>query len=329
MKKNKYLHRRRPMASRFHGIRRRTKHIARNVLVIVGNGFDLHHGIPSSYWNFRDYIVEHDNDLLDTMEEHFASDSLWSDFEGTLAYLDTDMIADNASDYLVSYGAEDWSDAYHHDYQRAIDEVLNGITDKMPKLFTEWVLQLPVTNDVVARKLNLIRKAKFLTFNYTPTLEIVYQIPADRICYLHHKAVNINSNLIVGHGIPPTPKAPPTEFQLAEMESADPRVLHGERSLAGYLAETYKPTDKILRDNKVFFESLRGVDEIHVLGHSLSDVDWPYFRRVVAATRRNFPLWKFSFHDPSKVAVYRQALEDMGIPPDNIRFARMASIYNP
>jgi hypothetical protein len=168
MKKNKYLHPLRPMACRFRAICRRTKHTARNVLVIVGNGFDLHHGIPSSYWNFRDYIAEHDKDLLDTMEEYFASDSLWSDFEGTLAYLDTDMIADDAGNYLVSYGAENWSDAYHHDYQWAIDEVLDGITEKMPKLFTEWVLQLPVKSDASERKLNLIRQAKFLTFNYTP-----------------------------------------------------------------------------------------------------------------------------------------------------------------
>jgi Bacteriophage abortive infection AbiH len=113
------------------------------------------------------------------------------------------------------------------------------------------------------------------------------------------------------------------------MEAADPRVLQGERSLAGYLAETYKPTDQILRDNRAFFNSLRSVDEIHVLGHSLSDVDWPYFRRVVAATRRNFPLWKVSFHDPSKIAEYRQALKEMGVPPDSIRFDRIANIYSP
>jgi len=28
-------------------------------LYIIGNGFDLWHGIPSSYWRFREYVREH------------------------------------------------------------------------------------------------------------------------------------------------------------------------------------------------------------------------------------------------------------------------------
>src|SRR4051794_30455176 len=91
-------------------------------LYIIGNGFDLHHGLKSRYWNFRAYVVDKDNDLVEKLEEYFGDDALWSDFEETLSYLDTEQIIDECSNYLVSYSAEDWSDAYHHDYQYEVQK---------------------------------------------------------------------------------------------------------------------------------------------------------------------------------------------------------------
>lgn len=54
------------------------------VLCILGNGFDLHHGIKSSYWNFRDFVEEKVDDLLEILEQYLDKDSLWSDLEATL-----------------------------------------------------------------------------------------------------------------------------------------------------------------------------------------------------------------------------------------------------
>ena len=60
-------------------------------LYIIGNGFDLHHGLKSRYWDFKLYLENKDKDLLEKLEEYFSSDSLWSDFEGTLEYLNTEI----------------------------------------------------------------------------------------------------------------------------------------------------------------------------------------------------------------------------------------------
>ena len=38
-------------------------------LYIIGNGFDLHHGINSSYRNFRDWLYENEPTVIQDIEE--------------------------------------------------------------------------------------------------------------------------------------------------------------------------------------------------------------------------------------------------------------------
>lgn len=105
-------------------------------LYIIGNGFDIYHGINSRYSDFKNYVHVTDYELFQTLEKYFNTDELWSDFEETLAYIDADEIIDDASNYLVSYGADDWSDAYHHNYQYEVDRALSFVTVKLKNHFT-------------------------------------------------------------------------------------------------------------------------------------------------------------------------------------------------
>src|SRR3546814_10089631 len=81
------------------------------------------------------------------LEEYFSSDTLWSDFEETLASLDTEQIIDECMSYLEPYSAEDWSDAYHHDYQYEVQRRIDLITKNLKERFTEWVLQLQLPDN--------------------------------------------------------------------------------------------------------------------------------------------------------------------------------------
>ena len=67
-------------------------------LYIIGNGFDIFHGVKSKYSDFKDYVEQNDYDLFEALEEYFNTDELWSDFEETLAYIDTEKIVDDASE---------------------------------------------------------------------------------------------------------------------------------------------------------------------------------------------------------------------------------------
>lgn len=59
-------------------------------LYIIGNGFDIHHGINSSYSNFREWMSENHPDTMNRVDEIYGSctEEWWCDFENQLASLD-------------------------------------------------------------------------------------------------------------------------------------------------------------------------------------------------------------------------------------------------
>ena len=54
-----------------------TKH-----LYIIGNGFDLHHGINSSYKNFQEWMYENHPDVIEKVDEIYGicNEEWWSEF---------------------------------------------------------------------------------------------------------------------------------------------------------------------------------------------------------------------------------------------------------
>ena len=81
-------------------------------LYIIGNGFDLHHRIPSSYSNFGAFLKKRDPETASLVETYFATDDdFWFEFESRLADFDAHSLIEHASDFLVSYAAEEWKDS--------------------------------------------------------------------------------------------------------------------------------------------------------------------------------------------------------------------------
>ncbi|WP_419633457.1 AbiH family protein, partial [Thiolapillus sp.] len=149
-------------------------------LYIIGNGFDIYHGISSRYSNFKEYLSDSDSALHDLVEKFIPAQEDWSALETDLARIDVDYVVENASAFLVSYGAEDWSDAYHHDYQYEVNEITKGLSISLKKRFGEWVRQLviPTLKRLAVRPLDLPITSSYLNFNYTPSLtEIVTTHP--------------------------------------------------------------------------------------------------------------------------------------------------------
>jgi hypothetical protein len=294
------------------------------ILYIIGNGFDLQHGLKTRYWDFKEYLDDVDSDLVEKLEEYFGSDALWSDFEETLAYLDTEQIVDECLNYLVSYGDEDWSDAYHHDYQYEVQRRIDLITKTLKQKFTEWILQISIPETASKNKVIINKNALFITFNYTDTLEILYKVSADNILYIHNKAIDKNSTLILGHSR--NPKSTKTLSELYNDENSDVRVAEGNQILDNYFLETFKTTETIIRDNNKFFDSLEHLEFIYVYGHSLSVVDKPYFQRIVKTIDKSKVKWKVSFHNKKDLFYFNAFFKDLGISSDLIIYDRMNNI---
>jgi Bacteriophage abortive infection AbiH len=162
-----------------------------DILYIIGNGFDLHHGIPSAYSAFGRYLAERDRATAEFVARYFYVNSdFWSEFEERLASFDSDKLVEDAAQFLVPYSADDWSDAYHHDYQYEIGRVVSALTETMRARFAEWVRQLPIPNPAAigAVRLSIDATATFLNFNYTSSLQRLYAVPDAQILHIHGSA---------------------------------------------------------------------------------------------------------------------------------------------
>lgn len=273
-----------------------------NRLVVIGNGFDIAHGLPTKYSDFLKYIGSGCPKFYDAVCQYIPEDALWSSFEEALSYLDDEQLKDDNSCYLLGYGDDNWRDSAHHDFQYMIGEALS-FASEIPHYFSKWISAIN-TNGKAIKIRNIIKKdSLFLCFNYTDTLEKIYNIAEDHILYIHGKAKR-GDLLVLGHNDntlfqdEPIPQfKSQEEYELYwDNYDEDVRITEAKDIIKSYFKETYKDTKTIIQTNRLFFTSLNTVDEIFILGHSLSDIDFEYFNEISKNVSLNCN-WYISYHD--------------------------------
>lgn len=286
-------------------------------LFIIGNGFDLHHGIPSRYSDFGRYVETKEPDVHRLIGEYlFFDKDFWNEFEDRLASFDSDQVIDYATNFLVSYGADDWSDADHHNFEYEIEQIVEGLATKMRKRFAEWIRGLPIPAPRTVPLVHCVDPgARFLNFNYTPTLQILYGVPDANILHIHGSSGSPDEEVVLGHG---------WERQSDELlsgqvdEDTDTRVAGGYQLIDDYFAATFKPTAKIIESNRTFFSGLRNISEIWVLGHSLSDVDAQYFEEIVTCSNPS-TRWTISYYN--NLPEMKSRLSQLGVVEALVQFS--------
>lgn len=118
-------------------------------LFIIGNGFDIMHGVPSSYYNFRDTIGK-SNMLRFTLETYIRKDDVWGNFEDSLAYLDREMMLSTLDEWLSGFEALDEDDdnfsaADYFAAQEAATYQAYILTQELPKRFSRALSPVPGT----------------------------------------------------------------------------------------------------------------------------------------------------------------------------------------
>jgi len=280
-------------------------------LYIIGNGFDIHNGIDSRYSNFKDCVKNIDNNLYIMLEKYFGYDALWADFEETLAYIDTDIVKEDAAKFLVSYGADNWSEAYHHSYEYEIKQALDLVIVKLRTHFTSWVLELEIPD---SPKANIKTDSIFINFNYTETLERAYGISSKKILYIHNKAINKDSVLILGHSRELNDE---DSFSISNNEETDIRIAQGNELIDNYYRETYKDTETIINENLSFFNMLGNISEVLVLGHSISFVDIKYFQLIRNRVKKD-ATWIVSYYHSTEKEEKLKKMLRLGVDPSKI-----------
>jgi Bacteriophage abortive infection AbiH len=247
-------------------------------LYIIGNGFDLLHGLKTGFGNFKRYLRENSPELFVLFTKYIPGDGPdredeWRDFETRLAHLSVDELLDDMQSFLPAYGDEEWSDSGHHDFEVEIERVLQSLTKDLRRHFEDWI---ECVRPVAPKSLEIDPGALFLSFNYTSTLEVIYQVAPSRILHLHGYIDDVYSEIVLGHGRNSPSNPPPKGVSRA----ADQRLIAGGRIISGYFAATFKNTNMVIASNRAWFDKLNSVTEVIVLGHSLGDIDLPYFQEV-------------------------------------------------
>lgn len=262
-------------------------------LHIIGNGFDLAHGIASTYRDFKDYAWKHGDQyqigLLETcypdMNPQHKELELWCDLEKALGNLDFQAAFNTATeDVELEDGHEG---RYQAQMEDAPEYALGMMFDAFHNVFDDWVNHIDTDVVPLNNIENFDPNGWFLSFNYTDTLEKVYNIPRERINYIHGRR-NSNDEIIVGHC---------TIVNANSHLSDDPAIYEyqGYENIAQQVNEQRKSVDEIIWSNRDYWNSLTYVNKVVVYGHSLSDVDMPYFHEIVTNVTNDCE-WYFSIH---------------------------------
>lgn len=283
-------------------------------LYIIGNGFDMHHGIKSGYSNYRKWLEENDSDLYERLWEYYDvdDDEWWWQFEQSLGYPDmSDYIEQTAFENEPDYGSDDFRDRDYHAGQFQAEDEIGGLVQEIRDSFTEWVasLSLPLSD----KKISLDKEdAYFINFNYTDTLQSVYNVSDENILSIHGN-VTKGTDLVLGHNRTydeinteyvvelPEPPADLNDEDLAEWydNHSDDGEGYIHQSVRGevvsQISSLRKNTAGIILANKKIFESLKDVKHIFVYGLSFSSIDTPYIDELISHIDKDTVQWKVSY----------------------------------
>lgn len=273
-------------------------------LYIIGNGFDLAHGMATRYGDFKRWLIENGRiDVIHELQSAFPVQKdneylLWSDFEKALGLYDLDKV--------INWS---WDDLYLTEFSiggqvfGAPDFFLNTqLPDILNEAFTKWCHCIPLAT--TPNVFYLEKDAYYLTFNYTDTLEVLYGIPQNQILHIHGQASR-NDKLIVGHNRLINP-GDYWDYNL------DMRENNERMQRLTDMNDLRKPYYEILEHNNLFFMDLNHVRDIHIIGHSCAEVDYPYFQKIKESV--NFgAIWHFTPYSDEDRYRINKLIHKMGI----------------
>jgi hypothetical protein len=290
-------------------------------LFIIGNGFDISHNLKTRYSDFQKYLLEkypkastediwvpepimmpngdesYNDDkvvgfLLKIISEAENEGEAWSDLENTLGKL-------NYEDFFNNWDENEDDNEWHNVYRNEdIASNIGRAVIRIKKYFSDWIKQIEISD---AKPIEAFKKLidnsddLFLTFNYTMTLEKLYN--AKKVFHIHGQQ---GCELIFGHG-----------------NSED----HYDDYMGNYTGSEYymsklqdelkKDTSKVIQQHKEYFKTLGLVDEIYSYGFSFSEVDLVYVKEICLSSTKNIT-WYLNEFDRPKFEEFKAKVKSCG-----------------
>lgn len=254
-------------------------------LFICGNGFDLHHGLKTSYLDYCRFLKKRDSSLLReiTLEDSFTGlgsnlvnpyDAFWTDVESNYSFDLVSMFADNKGENYPS-DMED-GDSKWNDMEIDAEEKYLKFSKFTSSYLKEWILSTNYDDVLINEDLRLSLSDCYVTFNYTRTLEDKYSIPYENILHIHGDVSNPQfGNPFV------SPKE--IEKELSEKNEQDDYYSASVKPAISNYVKLAKAISKDLQSNSPNLERFlkdKKLAEIVILGHSYNGVDKFYYDSV-------------------------------------------------
>lgn len=291
-------------------------------LVIIGNGFDIMHGVKSSYWDFQKTLGKNSK-LRFYLETYLDTDDLWSNLEEALGRMNYSIFLNPDSINMLLEDFDAYApDAQAADFFGAVETAIQPVFEiprELNRRFQQWVRSLTVDDTLRPFSSMLHGDYKVLCFNYTEFIESLYGAKEDHICYIHgcrkKRRGRKSDALILGHK-PGTEEEQWDRVRLKPYRFKDPYKRYimesaletAARETARYDEATTKKCTDIIKSHTQFFDELPETEEVYVIGHSLSEVDYPYFQEVVKQTKAAWYIGYHSLDDMKRLMTFIDAL---------------------
>lgn len=271
-------------------------------VVIIGNGFDLYNGLPTSYYDFYDFVVG--NDLLSESVKEIYSfvdcKQSWNYFEENLIGVNTDYVYEVLS---VGKFAPGYTGKIRELSIEKTREDLENSKAELISLFSLWIKSIKERNLFnFDNAIYLEDDAVFINFNYTKTLEYVYHVLQNDVLHIHGDV----NNVVVGCG------KESLNFLLR-----DARTIKGHPAyiaMRSFARKSIKPVKSMITKRLVpFLDKFQFDDnvEIYVLGHSKNEIDKEYFSFINEKYKNS--IWKFSIFSSNDDAKTDAFAKEIGI----------------
>lgn len=299
-------------------------------LFIIGNGFDLGHDLPTSYWDFRSFLEKKHPAFLNDFEEkyylwgHDLKTSLWNNIEFNLANIQDDILYNQMAQSsglrleIENVDIEDTLTYYFVEQFKFIE--------KLTLYLEEWIAEVNEELPDTTRRTSLIKESssdKFITFNYTTTLEEIYKIENVNILHIHG-VVNSEDELVLGHSNLKRIdyfRKKYREFQ----NKGNTQISPIYSALSQYCINTYKDVRKYIP--KLFSLNYNSVEKIMIIGHSLSDVDLPYFAKIKGFIEDDIA-WCVYYYCEDEAAMLKKQLKKIDIQDRQIHMIPASEFYD-
>ena len=271
-------------------------------LYIIGNGFDRHHGLKTSYDDFRENEAKKSPDLwkfLKIIYGNRINESLWwRDFEEMLGKIDYANVMNSYNGLALG--------------QNMVQNLLIGI---LPPLFEKWIktidAQINTTKPIMAKDID--ENALFFTFNYTLLLEKVYNVPKDNVWHIHHSVREKNGdNIIVGHD---------SDARMLFIDYIKYREVHklNYNDIADYIIQNAAKgakgvKNRILRHEDDFNRLYANIKHFVAMGFSFNDIDMPYIEKIIAVNKNIADSdWTLYWHSDGEDEMMKGKLKQLGV----------------